>query len=1112
MRPTVRRRGPLALATVLGAIVLGPLADGLAQDAPPTDEAYRPRVAEASGEGQAALDRFTVAQGFRLELFAAEPLLANPTCFFPADDGAFYVAETFRLGAGVPDLRDHPEWLDHDLASRTVEDRRRLLEHFAGGALTERFGSERERIRRITDDDGDGAADRSTVFADAFGGITDGVGAGLLVADGVVYYGCVPDLWRLADTDGNGSANLRTELSTGYGVHVGIPFHGLHGLTIGPDGKLYFTCGDRGFSVKTSDGRTLEHASSGAVLRCELDGSGLEVLHTGLRNPRELAFDRYGNLFTGDGASGGGDPGRFVQVVEGADSGWRYSYEWLEPARSPWLTEELWKPGLEAQALYLLPPVATIGRDLAGLAHYPGTGLPAGFDGYFLLADSRAEAAESGVHFFTLEARGASFELKAPGRLVWGALATDVDFAPDGAIYFLDWVEGRGPTGKGRLYRLSIPHLLTAPEAEAVRGILFGGLAEATPADLTALLGHHDQRVRLKAQFELVRRGEEGRGALREGLVDAKEELARIHCVWGLGMAARENPELLDFLVPFLKDAAPRIRAQVARVLGDHRHAPALAGLIKLLADEVPLVRARAASACARLGDARAVEALFTVVRGAGDQDPILRQAATYALSTCADEERLVAVLQDASRHARLAAVVALRRKGSSAVARFLHDPDPRVVLEAARAIHDVPIEAALPELAARIEADPLAGDALVRRVLDANLRVGGDERARALADFALREDREPRHRADALRLLAQWTRPEPRDDVLGDWRPLEPREVGTLPTLVERLGRKGILSTPAELVVRWVALAEVYRVEAVAPTLAELVAGRSFPAAARRRALEALEALGRPELEASLSVALQDTDVALRAAALAALPRIDLERALPLYRSVLANGLIGERRALYRTLAKIEDGRIERLLRDQHDELVAGILPAELRLDLVEALRTASSPSLRELPARIDQTRRAADPILGGWIDTLLGGDARRGERLFRSKAELSCVRCHRSGAEAATGVGPSLDGVGQRLTRLDLLRSIVDHQAQLTPGYESVRLVLADGSELIGRVVEESEAKLSLVAPDGKRHEVEVSTITERRPGISSMPGGLAEALSRFEMRDLIEYLSRR
>ncbi len=414
-------------------IVTSATAQTHAGDDPPAAKAasptkpYLPRIAPASDEARLAMRSFRVPPGLAVELFAAEPLLANPVAFCIDEKGVFYVAETFRHGAGVTDTRGHMNWLDDDLASRTVADRVAMYRKYLGTSF-ERLDHEHERVRRIVDRDGDGRADAATVFADGFNDPAAGIGAGLLARKDDVWYACIPWLWKLRDTNGDGRADRRVLLHEGYGVHVGFLGHDLHGLRFGPDGKLYFSIGDRGFNVTTSDGRKLAVPDTGSVLRCNPDGTELEVFATGLRNPQELAFDKYGNLFTGDNNSDSGDQARWVYVVEGGDSGWRIGYQFIESpvSRGPWNEERLWYPAFAGQAAYIVPPIANIADGPSGLTYNPGVSLlPESYQNHFFLVDFRGSSGQSGIRRFALKPQGASFELVDSQRFVWSVLATD---------------------------------------------------------------------------------------------------------------------------------------------------------------------------------------------------------------------------------------------------------------------------------------------------------------------------------------------------------------------------------------------------------------------------------------------------------------------------------------------------------------------------------------------------------------------------------------------------------------------------------------------------------------------------------------------------------------
>jgi quinoprotein glucose dehydrogenase len=1118
MKPIDPHRSPNAgtLKACIVALAIWP-ARALAQDATPHD--YSPRVEPASDEGRKAMASFKLEPGFEVELFAAEPMLANPVCFTVDGQGNFYVAETFRHQSGVADTRDHMDWLDDDLASKTIEDRLALLQKHLGASFPE-YTKEHERVRLIRDIDGDGKADTSTVFADQFNGALDGIGAGLLVRGRDVYYTCIPSLWLLRDEDGDGRAEVRRELSRGYGVHVAYLGHDLHGLRIGPDGKLYFSIGDRGLHVETKSG-VLDLPDTGAVLRCNLDGSDLELFATGLRNPQELAFDAFGNLITVDNNSDGGDEARIVHVVEGGDSGWRFHWQWItEPnLRGPWNDEKLWYPHFDGQAAYIVPPVANLTNGPSGLTVNPGTGFPPSHDGRFFVCDFRGDARSSGIQEFALEKKGASFKLASSAHFVWGLLATDCDFAPDGALYFTDWVEGWNKTGKGRLYRVFDAKSRSSESARETQRILREGFDRRASEELLVLLAHADQRVRLAAELEIAARGPNyfrdlyaiASGTRRADVPaapqpDAQLLLARLHALWALEIMQREHPEIdPGWVLEIANDKDDEVRAQAVHVAADLKVQRATPRFIELLRDKSPRVRMFAAIGLARLSSVDAIEPLFLLVREVGENDPMLRYAAIYGLAGCASTPRLLTSVADASPHARIAAVVALRRRGEAEVARFLDDADPRVVLEAARAIYDVPIRAAFPRLADLLKREPAADRALARRILNAAFQLGGDDRARDLYRFAQRSDVDVTLRAEALSLLAQWPDPPPYDLVVGGLCRLPKRS----PAILQELVRAPIVSAPSAVLESWIGMAEKSGVPEVASLFVRWARDSRVPARTRCAALRALGRLHPPGLESVLTELCRDPNGDVRAAALAAYEAAAPETAMPLIESALREGEIAERRAAYRVLGELKDERSAKLLDAEMQKLARGLFPAELELDLRNALASRAI----KLPAPVaDEARvqKTGAPDLAVYLDALFGGDAQAGRALFREKAELACVRCHKVEDAGAMTIGPDLRGIGRRYSRLQILESIVKPNAHIAKGFENTLVFLKDESHFEGRILSEDERAIHLLDADGKVIDIEKSDVESRKVGVSAMPDGLAQHLTPLEMRDLIEYLA--
>jgi quinoprotein glucose dehydrogenase len=1085
--------------------------------------AYEPEIKPASDEALRVMAKFRVPPGLKVELWAAEPMLANPVALAFDEHGRCYVAETFRHSQGVPDIRGYMSWLDDDLASRTVADRLAMYKKHLGDKL-DSYTVHHERVRQIVDSKGTGKADKATVFADGFNTHVSGIGAGVLARQGKVWYTCIPDLWQLQDTKGTGVADVRKSLSTGYGVHVGFIGHDLHGLRMGPDGKLYFSIGDRALNVTGIDGRTVSNPDSGAVLRCNPDGTELELFATGLRNPQELAFNEYGDLFTCDNNSDGGDKARWVHVVEGGDSGWRIGYQFLDRPvpRGVWNSEKLWHPAPENTGTYLVPPLFNIADGPSGLTYHPGTGLPDAYRGHFFLCDFRGgTSGRSGIRAVKLKQKGASYELEETKEFFWSILATDCDFAPDGNLYVSDWTEGWDLPKKGRIYRVVDPSFQGSAVQKEVMTLLAEGMDKRPIAELTKLLGHADQRVREEAQFALAAKGKDAIGPLAAIATGGSNRLARIHAIWGLGQIGSKlvppgqlgsmSDDSKGHVASLFKDADDEVRAQAARVTG-WNHWIFISQLTELMQDPAPRVRFHAGIAFSQMqwrslsAGSQYLSRPNTVRRilVENEGDAYLRHAAVRALGRL----RPGAVQQLASDEmpsVRLGALLLWRRARSEEVARFLDDKDPQLVLEAARAIQDVPVPDAEPKLAAMINR-PNLSEGVARRALVANFRQGAPANAAAVAKFAAQPDAPESQCVEGLELLGTWAKPSGRDRITGLWRPLPERPVAIAADAVKSVLPE-LLRGREAVRVQAVMLCGTLGLSDSAALLTGIFGDAQQAPLVRAEALKSLAALRAAGWESSVERAVADAAPPVRLAALEQASRLSPTVAMKVLGTAAERGSARERQVAITALGNIRDTAAEAIFAKLLDQLLAGRLPAEVHLDLLTAAAKHPTVAIRDKLAKFDASRPKTDH-LAEWRESLAGGDADRGKNVFWDKQEVACLRCHKVGEEGGE-VGPNLSDIGKRQNREYILESIVLPNKQIAQGFETVVVTMTNGKIYAGVLRHEDTNALTVVTAEGSTLHLPKNQIDTRDRGDSAMPADVMKYLSKSELRDLVEYL---
>jgi quinoprotein glucose dehydrogenase len=362
--------------------------------------------------------------------------------------------------------------------------------------------------------------------------------------------------------------------------------------------------------------------------------------------------------------------------------------------------------------------------------------------------------------------------------------------------------------------------------------------------------------------------------------------------------------------------------------------------------------------------------------------------------------------------------------------------------------------------------------------------------------------------RSEALAALSDWEHHSGRDRVTGLWRPVvgERSDQDAREALAPGLAEL-YRNAPDSVRISAMQVAEKLVVSKDQDLLVGVVKSEN-PSRVRAQALRTLAALKSPQLADAVAVGLLDSSEAVRREATRLQVQVKPNDATTQLADVLEKGSVGERQNALATLGTVKSDSADTMLAKALDELLAGKLAPELQLDLIEAAGKRSSPMIKE-KLREYEAKWPKDDALAPYRVALQGGDAQAGRTVFFEKAEAACLRCHKVKGEGGE-VGPELTGVGARHDRNYILESIVFPNKQIAQGFESVIITLNNGTAYAGIVKSENDKQIVLNSPEDGIVTIARADIKSRDRGLSAMPEGMGELLSKRELRDLVEFLA--
>ena len=973
-----------------------------------------------------SIKHMAVPDGLEPRLFAAEPEIAKPIALAWDHKGRLWIAETF----------DYPNNL-------------------------QRGGNGHDQIKICEDTDGDGRADKFTVFADKLS-----IPTSLAFANGGLVVHQAPDTLFLKDTDGDDKADVRKALFTGWGTRD--THAGPSNLRYGLDNWLYGIVGYSGFNGTIGGER---HEFRQGIYRFKPDGSKLEFLRNTSNNSWGVGISEEGLVF---GSTANGCPSVFLPIPN------RY-YEQVRGSTAGGVLPSIADTNRMFPATEKVRQVDYFGGFTAGAGHalYTARAYPKPY------WNSTAFVAEPTGHIvatFALEKRGSDFA----SHNEWNLVASDdewtspvaAEVGPDGSVWISDWynfIVQHNPTPKG--FATGTGNAYETPLRDKTHGRIYrispvGSPAKATtrtldPDDakgLVAALKDDNMFWRLHAQRLLVERG-------KKDVVPELIELVKDRTVDGIGL----NPGAIHALWTLhglgVLDGSDEAASRAVRLALGHPSAGVRRNAVQVLPPDGGVGQLRAAH------EVRAFDLL-------ADPDPQVRLAAFLALADAPESASAATAIVDA--------LVAGKVDGD----RWLPD-----AATAAASAHSGPFLKALADRKLEKPASPTLL-ALAGRVAEHHARgaVAG-----ASADILVGLTDADRGVVDAVvaGLAKGW--PKDRKPSLDDatdkamvdlLTKVSPAARAQLVSLASRWGSKAIESHSSEIASTFLAIArdekqpEAARVDAARrliefrpldPKAAETLLSMITPRTSQGLATGLVEAAGKSEAPA-VGPALVGRIGSMTPAVRAEAARVLLSRAE--WTSAFLDG--------------VERGDVSL---------------SQLSLPQTQALAAHPDRSLAgRAKALIGKGGGLPDPDRQKVIDglaplVLKGGDAAKGKLVYTQQ----CAKCHAYGGEGGK-VGPDLTGMGTH-PREELLIHILDPSRSVEGNFVQYTLATTDGKVLNGLLASESKTAVELIDAEGKTHRVLRDEIEEFAASKRSlMPEGFEKQVGPDGVADLLAFLTKR